>query len=247
MKLKNSYLYQLAQIKTSLLGFYTIILAVCFLMVLVLIFQSANEDLGSFTGFGFANMIFLFGFFGGSFKPEFLMLTQNGISRKTFMQTKILTLISIAFLVTVADMLIESLLKEVFTWSNSNMKLSTLVEQLFPLVFEQLNFFYSLLINFSIFLAIASFGGNLGIFLYRLSKKGILIVFVGFTIAISAMAAVDVAFLDRSITIACTQFIDFAFGISAGKPINWLITCFCIFLLSNGCSYLLIRKTPVKE
>lgn len=247
MKIKSTYLYQLSQIKKAFLVYYIIKLSVVLLIVSALLFPSLGQGFIVYVGFESTTMLFLFIVFGESFKSEFLMLTQNSISRKTIIKAKLFILVTISLLVAIFDRLIELIINSLYSMTNPDFKLTTFITQLYPQNVEPLNSLFSLLLNFSLFLVIASFGYTLGIIFYRLGSKRFVLVFIGLLISYFTILAIDVIAFKGVAVITMIDSLDLAFGISAGKPINCIIACIFLFILSNGISYRLIIKAPVHE
>ncbi len=171
MKTRVAYRYQVSESYKSVIVFYCIIIAVYILTFVAAL--SFNRDGGSvsFTGgMDIASIIFLFVLGLCSLKENFCMLSQNGLSRKTIFIGWLLTAISMAIFMALADRLIATVAGLV----GSTMQNYTAVN-LFEMSYKISGFpmyIANILFSFSLYLMIIMKGYFITNLFFRLSKIG---------------------------------------------------------------------------
>jgi hypothetical protein len=252
MNIKASYNYQMADQKKSISIYYFII--VCILIALFVLtsvtINSGSVVNANFNGLDLATVIFLFVCGLCGFKECFLMLAQNGVSRKTLFVSRLLTTVSIAFVMAVIDKILFIVFKELFLWQ-SETPYTSLYELIYPAKAAEMNVLNlhtaSFIFDFCLYLCIMAAGYLITILFYRLNNAGKVAVGAGVPVGFFiVLPIIDRIAANGKIGTAIFKFIDFSFGFSEGIPVHAYITCIISFAVLSILSWMLIRKAAVK-
>jgi hypothetical protein len=231
-----------------------IIIYYCILVAIIMLFSigvatAYSTGRSTMSGLDFSTIIFIFIVGLCSFKEPFKMLMQNGVSRKTMMKSKLLSAITISFFMAVCTTVLLLLGKALASLSD-NIRFISFYEQVYSPVNQspvavQLS---SLLSNFLQYIAVFSVGLFISLVFYRCGKAGKIAVGAGVPVLLFiVLPTVDSLFFDIRISKSIIKFIDFAFGISAGKPYAAFISYAVIMVLGFALSWLLMRRADIKQ
>jgi hypothetical protein len=206
---------------------------------------------GQFSGIEAATVIFVFISGLCSFKEAFLMLMQNGISRRTFFLGRIITVLSVALTMALIDQIIIIASKAVSGLTDNIIESRSLFEQLYHTKASGMSFAGSTLSSFvfafSLYLCFMSAGYLITLIFYRLNKAGKLVIGIGVPVGLFTVLPIfDLIAAGGRISAAIYHFIAFAFGLETHQLANALITCIVAFFLLSGLSWLLVRRAPVR-
>lgn len=256
MSIKVSYRYQLsAQIK-SIAVYYFVIFCVAVLMIstFAINYTTSYGEVfnGQFNGLEFATMIYIFIAGCNSFKEEFGMLMQNGVSRKSLFTGRLLTSLSIAFGMAVIDKMIYFIWKAIIALSNDKLSFSSFFEMLYydgHTRADSINVqILSFIFNMFIYLFVTAVGYIITIIYYRLGKNGKVALSVSIPVGLFViLPSFDYSVTNGRIIGGIFHALDSAFGVSAQKPVYGIITCILGSILLSALSWLLIRRAYVKE
>lgn len=262
MNLAASYKYQLREQRNAIIIFYAV-MAALFLLGSVFLVTSTSvvltdgeETLESYYNSGgqsnvngteVAAAIFLFVMGLCTFKEPFRMLAQNGISRKSFMAGKLLTMASVAAVVAVIDKLIWLVMTAISSFSEQRMVYNTLYEIVYPARAETLSTAAiqaeSFLYAFVLYLAAMAAGCFITTLFYRLPKGGKIAVGVGAPVFFFMVYPIADFFLTGGkVSIFLMQVIYRLFS----APLPGMLSFFGGFLLLMLFSWLLLRRTAVR-
>lgn len=107
MNLKRSYRYRLETAKKAVLIYYFIVVTLC--LISLLLTRFVPEEDGIFNGLEMTSIIFLFVVGLNTFKEDFNMLLQNGITRKSVFNSAVLFLATISGVMAAIDMILSVL------------------------------------------------------------------------------------------------------------------------------------------
>lgn len=255
MSTNVSYRYQLSLQTKAIAVYYFILLCVNILVIsssMIAVSVSDGDVYGSIVGLEFSTIIFLFVAGCSSFKEEFGMLMQNGVSRRSLFTGRLLTSLTVAFAMTLIDKLIYLFFKFV---------LSSLKWLAFSSFFDMIYYadkdvnitsfkiqIISFLFHFSFYLFSTALGYLTTVIFYRMGKSGKLAFSVGLPVGFLVLLPM----LDSTVTkgkIFSTIFkaIDKGFGITASQPLFAVITCCLAFVVLSIFSWLIIKKAYVKD
>ncbi|MDO4552025.1 MAG: hypothetical protein Q4C22_00655 [Bacillota bacterium] len=261
MNLTASYKYQLMDHKNAIIIFYAVF-AVLFLLSLTflatstsLVVTDGEESLETYwegggqsqvSGIEAAGVIFLFVMGLCTFKEPFKMLAQNGVSRKTLMAGKLLTMVSVAAFMAVADKLIGLGLALLSRMSGQHIIYRTLYESVYPgragevsaAGFQAESFLYA----FVLYLAAMAAGYFLTLLFYRLPKGGKIAVGVGVPVFVMVYPLMDLLLTGGQVSMALMQLIYRLFG-AALPAIASFFGCFLLLMLV---CWLLMRRAVVR-
>ncbi len=250
MNFKAAHRYQLMEYKKSVMIYY-LVLALVFLFFGVMI--SVGEDSGfvSTGGIEISSVIFLFVVGLNSFKETFLMLMQNGISRKTMFLSRIAAMGVLCTVMMVIDRFVVGIITPLANNSTS-FRISGMYEQMFYNRAKDLNFVQKNLegVIFTLCFYIASMA--VGYFIttayYRMNKAVKLAVSVGVPVGLFFVLPIVDATIAKG---KFSEFLNFlagdVFGMNKELPFRFTISCIVSACIFFGLSWLLIRKAVDKK
>lgn len=247
MNILASYRYQMKDHKNAVLVYYLIIFFIYIVAEGILFIVSpATEAESSMNGNEITSLIFLFVVGLCTFKETFLFSLQNGICRKTLFWAKLLTMVSIAALISVADAVVLLINRGCSLLANSQLTAYSLygalygapnghsIKMLFP------NFF----IEFFLALAVMAVGYFITILFYRLNKMGKILVGAGIPVLwCIVLPLLDIRFFHMSISKAAGRLMVFA----AERPSHLIVSSILIFVVFCAAAFLLMRRAVVKR
>ncbi len=250
MSLKAAYRYQLSEYKKSVMIYYlVVVLVILFFWGSVSFAEGSNIQ--STGGIEMSTVIFLFVMGLNSFKETFLMLLQNGISRKTMFYGRLAAAGILCTGMMIIDRVLVTVIKGMIG-ENSSFRITGLYEEFFYKRTQELGFLQEslegALFTLCFYIIAFSFGYFITTAYYRMNKTAKIAVSVGVpTGFFFVLPVVDSTIANGSIS----RFIGYMFGtvlgINKDHPYNFVISSLvgaCIFL---GLSWLLIRKAVDKK
>jgi hypothetical protein len=247
MNIKPAYFYQLNDHKRAVITFYCVIAALLVAVSLSVLRVGTSGTVK--LGLDGASVVFIFILGLCSFREPFLMLIQNGVTRKSAYQSWLLAALTIALVMAVLDKIVLLTGKAVGSITDNLQCLST-IEQIYnmlkegPVLRQIIVFFFDLLL----YAAAASAGYLITVLFYRTNKYGKVAIGAGVPVFLFFVFPIlDYALFKSVISKAIVGFMDFAFGITAQNPYMGMITLAVLFAVFSLFSWLLIRKAEVKR
>lgn len=248
MNMKASLKYQLADHKKSIIIFYITILFV-YLIVIASVWgmEGGTGFTRSLSGIELATAIFLFVSGLCSFKENFLMLGQNGISRKTVFLSRVVVNIMVALGMAIIDRVLWIIFKTAAV-SSGKLNLISLFEMangggvagISNMIFNLEGIGFSLVIYlFCLFI-----GYFITIMFYRLSKAGKAIVGAG----VPVMLTVVLPIIDQGLAGGrISKFLCSIVALTMGTMGKLIISFIVLSAVFAAISWLLMRKAPVRQ
>lgn len=244
MKLRKAISYRMIDIKKSIILFYGI-MALSFILVILLNTFTTETSGVHVNGMEFCTFIFLFVWGLNSFRQPFMVLLQNGISRKTMFTSYMIIMTIVAGGMAFFESIIY------FVFHANNLYLSAFM-QIYDGI--SLNVFSEILLtfvwSFSLYLAAAMFGYFVTTLYYLMNLTAKLIVSIG----IPALILVILPILDEYVCAgAIFQFIGKAISYVVGTygdsyhPFNCILSGLLVALVFAGISYVMVKKVVVKR
>lgn len=245
MNIFASYRQQMADHKNSILVFW---LVLCFVfIVLDRVLSLIVTDVGSDANMGtneFVTLIFAFVAALCSFKENFLLSVQNGISRKTLFSARLLTTLSVAVVLSAGDMVLHGINRALCALSGG--EVITMYGMLYcgeeaarP-IYMLPNFF----VEFFLALAVMSVGYFITVLFYRLNKMGKIFVAAGVPILFNIVVPLmDMRFFHMAVSKACGRLIFYMVKL----PSHLMVSSIVIFLIFCAAAFLLMRKAVIKR
>ncbi len=250
MNFKAAHKYQLNEYKKSVMIYYLVVfLVIIFFGVAI----SIGEE-GNFQGTGgleMATVIFLFVVGLNSFKETFLMLIQNGISRKTMFLSRIGASGILCTVMMVIDRIIINGIGKL-AGENPRFQLVGFYEQAYfersgELGFLQRNM-EGILYTLCFYLASVAVGYFITSAYYRMNKAFKIAVSVGVPVSFFfIMPIVDLAITEGRISRFIGYVVGTIFGMDKEHPYNFIVACLISTIVFYGLSWLLIRKAVDKK
>jgi len=250
MTLKAAYKYQLSDMKRPVIIFYCVIFTILIFLTGA-VTASASSGASTMSYLDFSSAIFLFVAGLCSFKEPFLMLLQNGVSRKTVFRSKVLTTLSVVSVMALIDKMIL-LLGKAAAGVYGNFKYFSLYEQAYadPLLREAAFLLHMKMFLFDFLMCFTSVW--LGIFItvlfYRLNRVGKIAVGAGVPVALTfVFPLIDSLLFHSKISSSIIRFLDFAFGIASRSPLSAMISFAVLSAILGALSWLLMRRAVVRQ
>jgi hypothetical protein len=250
MDIKATTKYQINEYIKSIKIFYLVVILVIALFG-VLINTSASSSFRSTGGIEGSAMIFLFILGLNSFKETFLMMLQNGTTRKSMFIGRLLTISVTSVFMAVVDRFIVNVGSLLNDMSDS-FHIGGMYEMIFNKRAESLHIvamnLEAVLITIGVYAAAMVAGYFITSAYYRMSKMLKIAVSIGVPTSLMILLPVlDAAVFEGKVSRALGRFFGFVFGGTTGNPYNLLLTCTVFVIVALGLTWLLIRKTVEKN
>lgn len=246
MTIKKSALYQLRESGKSVLAFYLIYLLVLVVLTVTvtavtLSWLGVGGDVNLSGSTGTASGIFLFVLGLCTFKENFLMLQQNGVSRRSLFLGRLLASAALCLAMAALDTVVFHLITLIPMWEGANMFGLLYPQTGVGAVLAQIGLF------FAANMALYFLGYCITALYYRMNTA--LKVVVSITVPLllfGPLSLVDYALFGGRVTLAVQRFTVAAMGIGRGMPWMGVLTLVVVAALFSLFAWLLIRKAPVK-
>lgn len=250
MNIKAVTKYQINDYIKSIKVFYLVIILVMAFFGVI----TTTDSSGNFYGGGGvegSTTIFLFILGLNSFKEAFLMMLQNGITRKTMFISRLITIFSTSVLMAVIDRFIVNLAGLLNDISDS-FHFNGMYEMLFEKREASLNIvainIEAIVITIGVYAATMIAGYFITVLYYRMNKVLKIVVSIGVpTSILFILPILDHALFEGKLTKAVGRMFTFVFGGETGNPYNLLISCLIFIIVAVGLIWLLIRKAVDKN
>lgn len=245
MNLKPAIKYELSQIKKTIFIFYLIIYSVVLLSVITPALIKNNSIISNMSGIEFSSIIFIFILSLTTFDSTMKIFIQNGLNRLTVFVAFICSVIPTALFMSLIDSLNSLVINKIYPYSS-------LFDQIYNNNFgykitNQFTILQSFLWSACIYLMFATIGFFIAILYYRMNKWQSLVFFIGIPSFLSIVLPTLAANL-QDLFYKLNLFIINCLGIGTNiNPYNAMITFTVISVMLSFISYLLIRKTPIKD
>lgn len=252
MNIKSAVIYRLKETRKSVIFFYLVIIGLSLLMGLSAVsFVSSTMSI-SFGGMEFASAIFMLVLGLNSFRENFRMMLQNGLSRRTmFYSFAVSSLILSAVMSLVAEL--TTLIGELISYMHPNISIIGMMEQLYAARYfgggHGLQMFAEgFLFFFCVFTAAIAGGYLITVLYYRMSKAGKVAVSVGVPTFLCFILPIFDAIVTHGTIYRFfgTTFVS-AFGLDTGNPYIGMMSSLLLFAACMGCAWLLVRKAIIKD
>jgi hypothetical protein len=250
MSVKVATKYQMNEYKKSIKVFYlVVILVMAFFRIITSI--SKVSDFTSTGGVEGSAMIFLFILGLNSFKETFLMMLQNGTTRKSMFIGRIITILATSVFMAVVDRFIVNI-GGLLNDMRDNYYINGMYEMIFDKRSKSLHIvtknLEAILITAGVYMAAMVAGYIITTAYYRMSKPWKIAVSIGVPASLMILLPIldEVAFGGK-VSIALGRIFAFVFGGKTGNPYNLLLSCLVFALVALGLTWLLVRKAVEKN
>lgn len=230
----SKFLFQ--DYKKSMQIFYAILSAITiFLVMLNLRILEQSDAKASFSGFGFAALIFLFVSGLNCFTINFKFLQANNISRKSFYYANLITLILVSGFMAFIDNTMTVVLRNILPYSS-----------LFEQIFNRNDFFADFMWSFSLFVFAVSTGWFITMLYYKCNNLMKTVISVLPVLLIILLAMLN-NLVNGVIGAAIIKFLAVALGFTSNNPYMAVLSFFIASAIAFGLCYLLIRRITIKD
>lgn len=250
MNIKASTKYQINEYIKSVRIFYLVVLLVIiFFRGIVSIGDSSNVEI--MGGIEMSSTIFLFILGLNSFKETFLMMLQNGTTRKTMFLSRLVTiLVTSVFMATIDRFIIN--IGGLFSDVSGKFEVAGFYEMMFANRAKSLHIvtmnLEAVLITIGLYVAVMIAGYFITTAYYRMNKILKVAVSIGIPSAFFILLPLlDVSVFKGKLSIAIGKFFAFIFGGNTGNPYNLLVSCIVFAIVGIGLSWLQVRKAVEKS
>jgi hypothetical protein len=212
---------------------------------------NSSSSFTSTGGIEGSAMIFLFILGLNSFKETFLMMLQNGTTRKSMFIGRLITILVTSAFMAVVDRFVVNVGGLINT-INENYYLNGMYEMIFQSRVKSLHIVVmnleAIIITIGVYAAAMVAGYFITTAYYRMSKMLKIVVSIGVPTSLMILLPVlDSTLFGGKVSVALGRFFGFVFGGKTGNPYNLLISCILFSIVGIGLSWLLIRKAVEKN
>lgn len=253
MNLRASYRYQIADHKKSILVFYLVIFCIYALMGMSIsvMIKGNGGTYGSISGLEISTVVFLFVTGLNTFKENFGMLTQNGISRRSLMVGRLLVMLTVCLFMTLLDRIwffCGAWLHHVFGDSiNAAMLMDMMYNRAKDVSTLRLHM-EALAFNFSLYFAAMSVGYLITVVFYRLNKIWKTILGAGLPIFfLILLPLLDAQVFRGLISYYLGSCAMKFFGFTSGNPLYAVLSFLVISAVALLGAWFVMRRAPLHE
>ena len=258
MKVFASFRYQLADQKRGILTYYGVLLGFYVLFEILFVVAAVGEDVNGSTTNGITAVTAVYVFVASlcSFKDNFGMSLQNGVSRRSTFLARLCTAGAMCAVMAVADELVTILAPLPSRLMGIEMGSMSLMENLYFSAAGAwqagafLLHLCSAAFGFFMLLAAAGLGYLITTLFYRLNKLGKILVGAGVPVLVffglPALELLEQFISNGAVIKAVSGFFAVVFQFAFGQPQNTALTCLVLFAAMSGLSWLLMRRAVVK-
>jgi hypothetical protein len=252
-KTLTSFMYQMRDDRKSVIIYYSILIA-CYLALFISAGVVAISEDGAQTyfmsnGHGLPTAIFLF--CACAVTENFLMLTQNGVSRKSIFIGRLLDSIVLAFGMAVIDTIIEVIFKSVVDLMGENYMFLSIYDMMFNQfndgLFIVLKILISILFFFTLFLFTHTLGYLMSNTFNRLGKTAKVIFAAGIpTFIFVVFPVIDAVYFDMQFSEKILTLLWKMLGMEAQQPFYSILTFTIGAVVCSCLTWLLMRRKRVE-
>lgn len=251
MKLRSVYKYQMSEYVSAGIGYVAVVLSlVIFFSGLVIFGQIGGK--GSFNGLEFGTVIFGFVMGCSCFLEGFLLMVQNGTSRKTIFFGRIITTIITSIMLALLNMLLI-LVCQIIVHFNNTIKLEiNILQDMYPKMLGEmaaLPLFFTNILYWSLALMLATLCGfAISSLLYHLSRAAKIVLGVGLSVFVVILLPIIDVVLTKGVLYK--RIADFFMTIMGGKsqnPFTAVLTFVVGIVILGAVNYVLITRAQVQK
>lgn len=251
MYIKNAVKYALSENRKAMLWFYGIIvfLTVALYTILKL---TIDGEIGGSSNMDSSSVIFILIAGITSFAGTFQFFLQNGVTRKTYFLSAALTFLTMALIMTIADMLIGAVSVAIFTSSNMTMTGSSLFQLLYRdwLAGKAAAAVYltEILVRTAVYFLMGMVGIFFGALFYRIGKLLRVLISAGVPVLLFiVLPIIDTTLTNGKIFGAIADFFVFVTGFqNGGNPFIFAGFSLLGAAIAGALIWLLVRRATAK-
>ena len=214
---------------------------------------AVSDGRSTMSGMELSTVIFIFVCGLNSFKSNFYFAKSNGISRKTFIKGLLISIIPIALVMSIIDIIINRInnifIKNPTLYDMSYGNLLGDVGRIHEGVWIQSNslatIFNTILFQFSLCLLAYVVGIVINMIYYRSNKY--LKVLVSVIPVVFIIFNANFSTKNPGLTMRINEFLDYIFGFNPSNVFACITTFLVLVVILSGVAFLLIRKAIIKE
>jgi len=241
--IRTSLRYQLREQAQAAGIYYLIYLAiVLFITTLARTTSGFSGDLG---GMEMSTTVFLFVMGIVSFRETFLMLLQNGVSRRTLFVSRLLAVVLLCAGMAAIDMTVTAA-SRAFSGAAGQLDVYSLYDIAYPQAMARMNGFGRWVTNWALMatqsILVMCLGYCITLAYYRMNKLAKWLVSFG----VPALLIVVMSRMGGQAWIALGRVLSDAFGLTLQLPVMAMLVFLATAAALSGCSWLLLRRAPVR-
>lgn len=237
---RSSLRYQLRDQVQAVGVYYIIYLSIALLTIMwVRISPNSAGDLG---GMEMSTTIFLFVMGLVSFRETFHMMLQNGVSRRTLLISRLLTVVILCVTMATIDMTLTGA-SRALAGPDGRLEVYSLYDLIYPQAMARMNGFGRWITNWALMatqsILVTCLGYCITLAYYRMNKLTKWVVSVGVPVLFMfGMTRGNVQALGRGISVVL--------GVERQLPFLAVLTFLALAAVISGCSWLLLRRAAVR-
>lgn len=250
MNIKTSIKYILKGNLRAILIYYFVILCFIALMGVSIAIPDSTAQ-SNITGMEMITVVFLFVIGLNSFKEDFLILLQNGFSRKSIFTSGVLSMLIISIGMTIIDSVILAVCK-LAAGNNQNIRVEGIFEINYRNHVNSIGSFRvhmeSLIFQILMYLTFIVIGYFITIAYYRMNKAAKTAVSIGVPVGLFViMPIIDDIIMKGRINRSISELFIFAFGFQIQNPFYGMVTFLILIDVFAAFSWMLMRRAVVKN
>ena len=254
MSFSKSLKYGVLSNKKPVGIFYLVVVSLYLLFIITSLFAREGAN-ASISGMDMASLVFLFVFGITSFKENFYMLLQNGVSRKNMFLGTVGSILIVSVFVAFVDVVLAMLLNLV---PETNFTTSTIFEQLYAAAqyresSELALYFHNFMWNSMMKFAFGCVGLFIGCGYYKMNGVQKTLVSCGIPVFFFlVLPLIDLIFPRFDVLTKLLDAIMFFFGFTDGTFFGGansylcVLCCLGLAAVASAVTFLMLRKTSVK-
>lgn len=261
MNIYPSFKYQLFTQKMTVIVYYTVFVGMTLLCSVVNLVSfltspgdsSAHIGVGTMNGLSLVTAVMAFVVGCTSFKENFDMAVQNGVSRRSLFFGRLCATGALCLVLAVCDELCTLLFGLIGKLPFFKVEATSMLELIYGSVGGNgfLTALISVAFTFFLLLAASAAGYFCTVLFYRLSTVGKVAVAVGagfvFIFGVPVLKMLRDRFHLEALWEALCRFWEWFFSLAWGGAANSMVTCFVIFAAFSLFAWLLMRRAAVKK
>lgn len=251
MKLWSVYRYQMREYVSSAIGYVAVVLALIILFSGLVVFGKIGAD-GSFTGLEFGTVIFGFVMGCSCFQEGFLLMVQNGVSRKSIFSGRIITTIISSFVLALLNVLLMLVCQIIVHFNDAIMLEMNILKVMYPKMLGEmagLPLFFTNILYWGLALILATLlGFAISSLLYHLSRAAKIILGVGLSVfAVVLLPIIDVVLTKGVLFKKIADLFMIVMGEKSQNPFIAVLTFLVGSVILGAVNYVLIIRAQVQK
>lgn len=247
MNIFTSFRYQMADQKKGIIAFYIVVLAISLLSFCIVLLPVNGSMLTVTTGMSSITAIYMFVAGLCSFKENFGMSLQNGVSRRSMFIARLATTAALSAILAVVDEVLTYILILPYKIIGVDAVSRSLYVSIFGTMDNVLlQTICSVAFGFFVLMAASAAGYFITIMFYRLNKLGKILVGAGVPFLFMFVLPIALELMGPQLMMSIGSAVSSAIEFMVSLPHHAMLSSFIFFAVASGFSWLMMRRACVK-